>query len=387
MFGDFRYHYDVMMDPQRITSRGQPLIYNYFPFAYLCTVPFLLLSLKGATALFLLLFTIAFLRIAGSNLQGPTRFDTWRNAVVFSAFTYPFLFAVDRANNEAVVFLLLYWFVHLVAQARYQASVLPLAMAIASKPFPAIFLVLLFVAKPRGEPLLATARRRGLLKALLELARRNQEIAWTLLASLGLNLVAAIILAKYFAYDPDTLAGWKRYSDLYVIGKDGLAFGHSLWGMLKMFLYYYYQHFGNYSLEEIQSVIFARAARPFMYCMWSLFLGICVYIWRRERTFWKQVALLVFSMNLLPYVSGDYKLLHVFIPLFLFINRKRFERLDITYAVLFALLLIPKNYCRAGATNLGVVLNPAIMLVMTCLIIGSGLLRGKEAKAVGAEVS
>ena len=63
-----------------------------------------------------------------------------------------------------------------------------------------------------------------------------------------------------------------------------------------------------------------------------------------ETDFWKKVSLLVFIMLLFPYTSADYKLLHLFIPIVLFINNKKEEKNDLIYTILFALLLIPKNY-------------------------------------------
>ncbi|MCJ7740436.1 hypothetical protein MUP32_03920 [Candidatus Microgenomates bacterium] len=95
----------------------------------------------------------------------------------------------------------------------------------------------------------------------------------------------------------------------------------------------------------------------------------------------KKIALLTFSMNLLPAVSGDYKLLYVFIPLFLFINFSKKSRWDLIYLVLFSLLLIPKNYDRFlfpnlliyNFTNLGVVINPILMSFISLLIIAQGM--------------
>jgi len=60
--------------------------------------------------------------------------------------------------------------------------------------------------------------------------------------------------------------------------------------------------------------------------------------------------------------------------------QKECEPLDWAYGVLFALLLVPKNYLtfelpRLFDANLGIVLNPLIMAVFTMAIIGSGLSR------------
>ena len=49
-------------------------------------------------------------------------------------------------------------------------------------------------------------------------------------------------------------------------------------------------------------------------------LFIAAYVVLVEKEFWKKVAILVVAMLLLPHVSADYKLIHIFLPLFLFIN-------------------------------------------------------------------
>jgi len=45
-------------------------------------------------------------------------------------------------------------------------------------------------------------------------------------------------------------------------------------------------------------------------------LSIAIYVVFIEKTFWKRAALLICALNLFPQVSGDYKLLYIFIPLF-----------------------------------------------------------------------
>ena len=71
------------------------------------------------------------------------------------------------------------------------------------------------------------------------------------------------------------------------------------------------------------SVVFFRA------------LPLTLFLWKknsgRRSPFW-------FSMLLLPQLSGDYKLIHLFLPLFLFINAP--GRQDLFYALAFGLLLI-----------------------------------------------
>jgi hypothetical protein len=84
----------------------------------------------------------------------------------------------------------------------------------------------------------------------------------------------------------------------------------------------------------------------------------------------------------LPQLSGDYKLIHLFIPLFLFFNAQKSSRLDWLYALMFGLLLIPKDYYWFGKVisdngthdiSISMIINIIILVGMFLLIMGTGL--------------
>jgi hypothetical protein len=89
----------------------------------------------------------------------------------------------------------------------------------------------------------------------------------------------------------------------------------------------------------------------------------------------------------LPQVSCDYKLIHFFIPIFLFINTKDKSKKDFAYVLLFALLLIPKNYHLLSKIYDGVIIDPIIMLVLAALIMADGLGRMKWSRRDGHKTS
>ena len=64
----------------------------------------------------------------------------------------------------------------------------------------------------------------------------------------------------------------------------------------------------------------------------------------REKERWKQVLLVTVATVLLPFVSADYTLIHLYFPLIFFVNSPRLSRWDTAYVVLFALLLVPVDY-------------------------------------------
>ena len=93
--------------------------------------------------------------------------------------------------------------------------------------------------------------------------------------------------------------------------------------------------------------------------------------------------MLIFSFNLLPYISADYKLIHIFIPMLLFINCEKESSFRLLSAILFGLLLIPKAYyhfsgivsAESGAPDISIsiIINPLIMLIFSIVIMYEGL--------------
>jgi hypothetical protein len=106
------------------------------------------------------------------------------------------------------------------------------------------------------------------------------------------------------------------------------------------------------------------------------------YVIYLEQEMWKKVSLIVFAMLLLPQFSADYKLIHLFIPIILFINNEKRSKLDSLYCVMFGLLLIPKDYYMlkrivsdlgVGDISIAVLINPLIMMLISGMIIITGL--------------
>jgi hypothetical protein len=109
--------------------------------------------------------------------------------------------------------------------------------------------------------------------------------------------------------------------------------------------------------------------------------GLVYALWRVPMRLWEQVALLTIAFDLLPTVSGGYKLLHLVVPLGMFLREGGDDPRRWWYAGGFGLLMIPKAYVllRPTGVNLGVVLDPLIMLAMAGLILASVLGRRRAA--------
>jgi hypothetical protein len=227
--------------------------------------------------------------------------------------TYPFLYTVDRMNSEGLLYIFLFLFAFLYQRQRFNWAVFALALAIACKPFPGVF----------GLLLLADKRFKDIFKLGAITAALTGVAMWALRGEMAGNLESM-------------LKSWKGYQEIYAINNAGFHLSHSLWALLK---------YGFYAPRQGEAGDLAGHFFPAHYQIFVLIVVIAtaVHLYKYEALYWKKIALLVCCMNLLPFVSSDYKLLHLFIPFFLFVNAPRAPR-DTFYAVLFAFLLIPKPY-------------------------------------------
>ena len=116
---------------------------------------------------------------------------------------------------------------------------------------------------------------------------------------------------------------------------------------------------------------------------YRFFVFLSGYVFFIEKELWKKIMLLVSAALLLPHVSADYKLIYIFIPMYIFINLEKKSRFDLFYAVMFGLLLIPKDYylfskivsdSTYSDISIAVVLNILIILAMSSVIIVDGFL-------------
>jgi len=315
---------------------------NYLPFVFI--IGFILTRLGPLPVVLLLFLTLSYaftLLISYFNLRMENKIDTFTQAFIYSSLTYPILISLDRANMELLSFAFLYLFIYYYQRQNRGASVAFLALAVTMKIFPAVFFVLLAVD------------------------RKFRDLAYTIILILLLNVTAyAIMPGGIIANFNGNLAGFANWEN-FNAGTVGLIFSHNLTNLISVFFLF---------TGQVNAIpTFAMPYTIFAFLFFSL---ITIYIFLWEKDFWKKVALLVLAMDLLTNRGYDYKLLYLYIPLFLFINTLRREKLDLLYAVLFGLLLIPKAYYHFPAlpeANISILLNPLLMLGLMFVIIGSGV--------------
>lgn len=298
-------------------------------------------------SIFLAVFVFFLVWCCYKNLRTQNGIETVRNVVVFSLLTYPFLIEIDRAHIEAITFIFFYLFVHFYQKEKFSISSFFLACTIAMKPYSLVFV-----------PLLA-------------FDRKFKEIGITLAYTAALTAVSLMVF-KGGAVENlrNMLANISLNYNIYTVGNEGLYFGHSLFGLFKVFIVpdFLFDAKGYYSFITTFSRIYFYAAA-------AIFLLLSYYVFL-EKEFWKRVTLLTFAMLILPYNSPDMRLLHLYVPLFLFINKDRHDPYDSLYAVLLALLFVPKDYWHYAPIpeiSSSIVATPIIIVVISLLIIVRGI--------------
>lgn len=335
--------------------------FSQFPLWYVIALVFAPFDERVATFGFLFVLVVSFVLICQINLRTNRKTSAYINLFIFAFLSFPFLIVIDRANFDFLAFTLSYLFVFLYHKYP-RFSLVFLLLAIALKPPCAVFLVLLLADK------------------------RYKEIIFTCLLVTGLTLICYQVLPGGLSQNvKGHLNSLGLFNQDYAIGESGLAFGNSLFGVIKFLAAWVNPNIPSRPL-------FVSLMTPYLLITAVVFFGLGGYIIIIEKEFWKRVALLVFAMCLLPYVSGDYKMLYVFIPMFLFFSENEKDGLDWVYTILFGLLLIPKDYYHLPVqpvVSISVLINPLLMLYFTILIITSGLarffqnrLRGKSMQGV-----
>lgn len=333
-FSDFTDLYRRVLDAEGLW--GFPL--NKFIVSFFTIFP-----VNWALALFLSFFIVLFVYCCSKNIMMTSNLlSSCQNVFIFTCLSYPCLFAIERANIESILFALIYFFIFLY-HTHPRLSIVFLSVAVAMKAFPAVFGVIFFSD------------------------RKWKLFGSWIFISLGILLFCLWmegIGGEGFFRSAHHLV---EYNKTYVYGNEGFYYGNSIFGAIKYLYATYWGLFDDFIPRLIQ---------PYLFGTLLYFFVIAYYIIKFETVYWKKVALLVFCADLLPYVSADYKLLHIFIPFFLFVNYEVPDRYDCIYSILFSSLFIPKAYHHLSAypeASISVLLNPAIMLAFSFLIIIQGM--------------
>lgn len=328
----------------------------YPPFSYIMMEPFVWAGYQGSIVLWIGSAAVVVGGFLARQLSFLPPIDRIAAVFALTFATYPFLISVDRGNIEIVITMLVVALAWAWQTDRWVVAALAIGAMTAMKGYPIIF----------AAPLLV--------------GRQWRALALCIVSAALLTLLGTIY------YNFDVVHTWNLlhprltfYNDTYVIGDAGLAYGCSLFGPLKILLV-------DVLGGDASTV---KAAIPYYEAATVVILAGSVWVlWRRKLALWQQMTLLVCLLNLLPTVSGGYKLLHLIVPIGLFLRDGSRDRFRWAYMVLFALLMIPKAYFFIrlnGAVSDTVVLDPLLMTLLVVLVVVSAFrTREEEAEAAPA---
>jgi len=284
-------------------------------------------------------------------------------AIGLFAFSYPFLFCLDRGNLEIALALLVsisllffqkrYWFLGL-------ACLLP---AICFKFYP-ILLLALFI------------RRRHLTKAIL--------------VGVVFLVISVCSMASFYYTLSENWQLWHRNLDYfklhYVIANWGFSGSASPWNTCKALLVTAYSLvYPSYDadLTTIRVDLLNAAYTTYVIAALSTVLAVTFYAILIERDFFRRVILLLLVATMTAPSGGDYKLLFANIALVVLILIPTKRPFDLWATGLLAFVMIPKKEIfldYLGRTDAGfhdisiaILLNPPCMLMAMGLLIRDGL--------------
>jgi len=330
-FNDFFNHFYTA---KHLNPYYPPNLFTvYFPFTYFCVYLLTFLPAKVAFALLFGIFICSFAYYVFRNLPASDYLGRISGVIILTFLSYPILFTVDRGNLEILVFLFLLLFVNYYQKGDNVKSVIFLSLAIAMKLYPGVFVVLFCADK------------------------KYKNIIYTGVLVLALSVFSAAVLEGGVQA---SLQGLQNnlglFKEAYMRSVMGLHFNTSLYGAITILG----KKFTFLSIVIKYYTVLALIA----------FALISLFIVLKEKEFWKRVSLLVFMMLLLPQVTFDYKMIHLYIALMLFLNSHKQSQHDMLYAMLFGLILIPKDYLIIQPDiSVAVFLNPLLMLMIAGTIL------------------
>lgn len=327
---------------------------NYFPLAYILLFPFTWIKNESAALLLYLSIFLSFfiyMNIKFLKCSNLSKLENFQIISILVLTSYPLLTLLISGNFDMFLLILITFFVYSFKAKKYLLAVILLAIANAIKPFFWIFIFLFVFEKKWKELFLILALTVFLILGGFMAIKGgffNQIHGYLLnLKSFKIN----------FIYDPRP----------------------SIMGSSDMFLAL------RFLLCKVNQVI-SCALFIKVYAIMSFCVAVITlfFAWK-ERVFWKKIALMTFYFLSMSYVILDYKLIFIFIPLWLFVNAEKKSKFDFIYTILFGLLLIPKKYLIIGFFKIIVfskIFNPLLMLIFMGLIIFEQIQPKREVKKV-----
>jgi hypothetical protein len=290
-------------------------------------------------------FFIVFLLMAKHYLYGlKSKLTSYQLLAIFAIvfLTYPVLFAVDRANFDLLVCASLFLFALTYGRQQYKASTVFLALAIAIKPFAAIFIMVYILDKRYKDVLLVIFNAVFLTALSLSLFKGGLFVETQNYFNSLFNIV-------------DSLSAGNRQT-----------FITDLYSLLTLVIKFIGDKLGT------EMYLPAHPEARILYGIMAIivFIYFVIYLWNKHPPLWKVMAVLAISVILLPFHSVDYRLTYLLVPMLMYLGFKEQTRNDLLIIILWGLLLVPKNYYTLQSPqNIGMVINPLLLIsLLICII-------------------
>ncbi len=296
--------------------------------------------------IFLGFFFLVFIAMVKHYLYGlKTRLSPHRWIAPFALvfLTYPVLFALDRANFDLLVLPLLLLFVFTYSRGKHRLSAAFLGLAIALKPYTAVFVIVYILDKRFKDAVLAAGAALFLSVLSLSLFKDGFFVETQKYLEALSNL----------ASDPSFGSDLMFTSDLFSLLTVGTRF---IGDALNLGIIYLPEH----PNVRLAYVILAAVVA----------IHLVIHLWEKPRPLWKTTAVLTILIILLPITTHDYRLIYLFVPMLIYLATNDTSRNDLFIVVLLGLLLVPKNYYRLeSAQNIGMVVNPLLLIGLLVSIV------------------
>lgn len=329
----------------------------YFPLTYLFMLPFAFIKNKVISYLLYVsgfVIYLTYMNIKMFACKDLNKLQNFQNIFTITLLSYPVLYCLDKGNSDIYLFILLGFWAYAFQKEKYGVSAFLLGLINAMKPFTLYFL-LLYLLKKRYKEFFFS----GFLTAFLVI------LGFMIIPDNHVSEVTMFFKSLVF------------YKEHYTLGSFiAMGFESSLFMPLKAILL----HFTSAEKDIINFI------RIYDYLCHFITIITLIFVWR-EKIFWKQLTLLICNFLLLPYITYDYKLIFLFIPIWMFINKAEKAKSDLAYLILFALLFVPKNIMvnfplipgkDMNWLSLSVIVNPIIIIILSGLIIYEQLVKQKN---------
>lgn len=347
-FGDFFEAWMTSRGPHPYVDYPLAGPSSYFPLTHILLFPLAQLPLEAGLAIYLAAFALALAALVFCHAAGD-RLARTQAALVLTACSAPVLFLIDRANIEGLLFLALAGMLLAYRRERFYVAAVLLAIPVAMKGSAGVFW-LLFVFD-------------GQLRALLV------SVATATFATAA----ALVVLPGGTSANIDGLTtALDGLLSATSEGTSGVRHSASLKAAFS----------GLGRLDEHFNFFVVN----YVFVAVALLVAVLLALALVRLDLWQRVALLSAAMVLVPSVSYEYRMIHVFLPLLLFLAAAQRGRIDALYVVLFGLLLVPKGLPVLYAdVNIGTVLNPLLLVaLMVAVVIDSARTHGVSLWRPGA---